>query len=338
MLIVCPSCASSYVLDDARIGVAGRRVRCASCRETFFVSLPTDDAEAFPADPEPAGQAQANEVSFAEPETPEADSLWNNAAEAGEPQDQPADAGAAEAVRSAEDAAFEEALEAQWRDEESAGPRGGVAEHWPDKPAIPRDLEAEAKAALLAADAESKAARAQKKPKLPGKARLRVQPAAALLVLGFLPALAGMFLGRAQIVRVLPETAALYAAIGMPVNLRGFAFENVRSELVREGEARLLVVEGEIANIKDVSLAVPPVLIGVMGEGPNPLYRWNADPDQATLAPGARTRFKARLVSPPQEGQRVLVRFADAGDAGSPPARTSGEDARLSATDPRGKQ
>lgn len=333
MLIVCPSCASSYVLDDARIGPAGRRVRCASCRETFFVSLPEDNAPAFPAASEPEVPAQADDIALSEAETTDADSLWNNPPESEAPQAEGTDATAGDpapmpddAALRAEDAAFEEALEAQWRDEEAAGPKGAVAEHWPDKPAIPRDLEAEAKAAAPAAAAGGKAARAEKKPKVPIRPRLRVQPAAALLVLGFVPALAGLLLGRAQIVRLLPEAAAIYAAIGMPVNLRGFAFENVRSELVREGEARLLVVEGEIANIRDTSLAVPPVLIGVMGEGANPLYRWTADPDQATLAPGARTRFKARLVSPPQEGRQVLVRFADAGDA------------RSSATEPRGKQ
>ncbi|HEX8167812.1 MAG TPA: zinc-ribbon domain-containing protein [Beijerinckiaceae bacterium] len=38
MLIVCPSCASEYMIDPARIGADGRTVRCASCRETFFVA------------------------------------------------------------------------------------------------------------------------------------------------------------------------------------------------------------------------------------------------------------------------------------------------------------
>jgi predicted Zn finger-like uncharacterized protein len=38
MLIVCPSCASEYVLDAARVPAEGRNVRCAACRETFFVA------------------------------------------------------------------------------------------------------------------------------------------------------------------------------------------------------------------------------------------------------------------------------------------------------------
>src|SRR4051812_43436363 len=38
MLIVCPSCASEYMIEPAQIGADGRMVRCAACRETFFVA------------------------------------------------------------------------------------------------------------------------------------------------------------------------------------------------------------------------------------------------------------------------------------------------------------
>lgn len=40
MLIVCPSCASEYTIDTARVGARGREVRCASCRESWFVRPP----------------------------------------------------------------------------------------------------------------------------------------------------------------------------------------------------------------------------------------------------------------------------------------------------------
>jgi predicted Zn finger-like uncharacterized protein len=38
MLIVCPSCASEYIIDPAQIGADGRMVRCGACRGTFFVA------------------------------------------------------------------------------------------------------------------------------------------------------------------------------------------------------------------------------------------------------------------------------------------------------------
>ena len=37
MLIVCPSCASQYDLDAAKLGPDGRKVRCASCRTSWHV-------------------------------------------------------------------------------------------------------------------------------------------------------------------------------------------------------------------------------------------------------------------------------------------------------------
>lgn len=43
MLIVCPSCASRYELDAAKLGPDGRKVRCASCQTLWHV-MP----EAFP--------------------------------------------------------------------------------------------------------------------------------------------------------------------------------------------------------------------------------------------------------------------------------------------------
>jgi predicted Zn finger-like uncharacterized protein len=46
MLIVCPSCASEYALDPERIGDGGRKVRCATCRTTWFVHRPEPEVEA----------------------------------------------------------------------------------------------------------------------------------------------------------------------------------------------------------------------------------------------------------------------------------------------------
>src|SRR5690348_9186437 len=49
MLIVCPSCATSYQIDAASVGAQGRMVRCARCRATWFASAPRaeDPVDAF---------------------------------------------------------------------------------------------------------------------------------------------------------------------------------------------------------------------------------------------------------------------------------------------------
>jgi predicted Zn finger-like uncharacterized protein len=50
MLIVCPSCASEYTIDPANLGAHGRTVRCALCRDSWFVASPRAET---------AGQADA---------------------------------------------------------------------------------------------------------------------------------------------------------------------------------------------------------------------------------------------------------------------------------------
>ena len=38
MLIACPNCATSYNIEPASLGAAGRTVRCARCKTTWFAS------------------------------------------------------------------------------------------------------------------------------------------------------------------------------------------------------------------------------------------------------------------------------------------------------------
>ena len=45
MLIVCPSCATSYMIDPASVGSGGRTVRCARCKTTWFAGGPKSAPE-----------------------------------------------------------------------------------------------------------------------------------------------------------------------------------------------------------------------------------------------------------------------------------------------------
>ena len=55
MRVTCPSCASCYDIDPGRIGLAGRTLRCAACRGSWFVEAivapAADEASGHPADP-----------------------------------------------------------------------------------------------------------------------------------------------------------------------------------------------------------------------------------------------------------------------------------------------
>ena len=40
MLIVCPSCATSYMIDQTAVGLAGRTVRCTRCKASWLAGGP----------------------------------------------------------------------------------------------------------------------------------------------------------------------------------------------------------------------------------------------------------------------------------------------------------
>jgi predicted Zn finger-like uncharacterized protein len=155
------------------------------------------------------------------------------------------------------------------------------------------------------------------RPKLPVRAPRRavrsqsrtgraLAVAMILTVLIAPPAAIGL---RQQVVRQLPPTATLFAAIGLPVNLIGLELAGVRAAVEQEGSARVLVIEGEVRSTSAGPVLLPRLDLAIEDQGGADLYRWSAKPPVPQLGPGESARFTARLASPPPDGARLVASF-----------------------------
>ncbi len=261
MLIVCPSCASRYEIDAAKLGPEGRKVRCASCKTSWHV-----EPSAFP---EPPSEAETQALL--------AEELERAAAVDAEITALAAEAGGQNDDLSAE-----------------------VADVEPPHAPLPK-----------------------RRSKPPGKARKASSGAlrASGAGLPMAAALAGLALlglivwQRDAAVRVAPQLAGVFEKLGMPVNIRGLSLSSVESGLVEDGQNRFLVVEGDVTNVTKSKAAVPLIEVAVRDAGGATLYTWTTEPPRASLEPAELVRFRARLASPPEQGQSVRVRFTSAQSA-----------------------
>ncbi len=119
---------------------------------------------------------------------------------------------------------------------------------------------------------------------------------------------------RVQVVKYLPQTAGLYAAIGLPVNLRGVTISNIGSRLIDDNGVVVLVIDGDLLNATDQNVRLPRLRFAVLGKDRQEIYAWSAQADQASLKPGEKINFRRRLAAPPTDGQDVSVRFVTASD------------------------
>jgi len=123
---------------------------------------------------------------------------------------------------------------------------------------------------------------------------------------------------RAAIVKAVPNTARIFAAAGLPVNLRGLALDNVHTNIFDLGDRRVLVIEGAIVNLRDSATEAPDIRIALRGVDKRELYVWTAPAPKSRLGPDEQVAFRTRLAAPPDGVSDVLVKFASVGDKLSP--------------------
>ena len=118
-----------------------------------------------------------------------------------------------------------------------------------------------------------------------------------------------LMIWRAEVVRLLPQTATFYKMVGLEVNLRGLAFKDIKVSNETVDGKPVLVIEGTIIGQTKNPVELPRLRFSVRDAQGAEIYAWNAVLEQPVLKPGERAYFKSRLASPPPEGRNIDVRF-----------------------------
>jgi predicted Zn finger-like uncharacterized protein len=298
MLIVCPTCATSYDVELA--SPSGRQVRCVRCRTIWHAAPSHADkllAAAEAIGPEPH-MAQAPAGAFAEESALQsADEQVADGGSWAAPDELPAAAPAAAEMDTGELGA---AVEVE-------APSIAPVDLDDGQPPIEVEATAEADPEPLE-DIETYAARHNKR----GFRRPSLHwPLSNLqsAILALIIADAVLVGWRNDVVRILPQTASFYSMLGLSVNLRGLALDGVTTTTEQHEGVPILVVEGSVVNDTRKIVDVPRLKFVVRNSANEEVYSWTAVAPRATLPPGEAVSFRSRLASPPTDGRDVLVRF-----------------------------
>lgn len=171
----------------------------------------------------------------------------------------------------------------------------------PERPPLPPEDDLEFVAAPVTPERKPKAA--PKKPPLP--ALIAGGAAVGLVLLG-----GGILLARQPIAEMVPATAPMFAAIGLPVNTVGLVIEQVKSQPTFQGGRPVLSVTGAIRNVRDEAAEAPPIRVSLLDANGKSMGGLVAQPLNGRVPPGALRYFAVSLPEPPAGARQLEVAFA----------------------------
>ena len=132
-----------------------------------------------------------------------------------------------------------------------------------------------------------------------------------IVVLGALGVAGGYFF-RDRIVAEWPKTSQFYELIGVHVNAVGAGLELNNVKFTQQNVNGQLVIEvhGEIFNMTDKDIAVPPLQVVLNDESGNQLFDWTFNIDRPVIHPGETINFKTETKTAPTAAAKMKVTFA----------------------------
>lgn len=130
--------------------------------------------------------------------------------------------------------------------------------------------------------------------------------------------LASGLIFRNDVVRVWPEAANAYQALGLEVNRFGLDFNTIEPSRTFDGTTPVLTVRGTVVNISSVTQPGADVRISLRDENGEEVGVLMAAMSPWSLPPGEQASFEARLDNPPVAAFDLELSFVSSDGAQTP--------------------
>ena len=272
MILVCPQCATRYVVPDSAIGASGRQVRCANCRHSWFQDGPVVERPVAPPPPPPPPQVRT-EAQPSEPSPPVASPVE----QASEPE--PTRPVAEEAADAAPAAA------APLRD--TPPMFDDAAPVYADDDPSPYDSDV---------------------PFRPRRNPARMWTIAAILFFLFASGIGGWVYAFgipawAVNLGLVPDGGNSGLVLDMPRKPERRTLPN---------GSDYFAFSGRVVNASDRTQPVPPILVELRDTQNRLVFSWTMKPPAAKLAAGAQSSFFESRLDIPKTAQSLTLTFGDA--------------------------
>jgi predicted Zn finger-like uncharacterized protein len=318
-VIICPSCGTRYEIA-AVIPPEGRKVRCSKCSHIWqarpMPEVPVAAPPRIEEPPPPPMPPETPSFSGYVPEPPTESSFGTPYEEA--PPSAPEEEKGFYPASNGRDSAGYESYAQQDADFDAGGdmaqdqsPEDGGAGMAADAAAQDAGMFGEWEASPAAAPPAAPEIAVPAPAPAPESGR-RTRLGWLLLILFLLGLTGFVLMAPRAVVSMLPGATRLYAALGMPINSSGLAFQGVSYGWNQEGEETVLEVKGDIVNLTDAAIKLPIVVVVLLDENGKELSQYTTVASEEPLGAGESAPFLAEIASPPAEVRKLKVRFAKA--------------------------